>query len=255
MVPRTLSDRVSGLSAYATPVVALPAIGCGVAGMLGRGPKLLQRYPWAASALACVGVVMLAKSQFDRFWTEEPEYEVERTLNGLELRRYPPRVVAETVVETTSFDQAREEGFRRLAGYLFGANVARERFSMTVPVTVARRHVPPSEHLPMTAPVTLAASTNGYVMRFQMPGDRKLTSLPRPKDERVLLRRTPAERVAVLRFRGTYRGAHIEQKERELITRVRAEGLSPHGEPSFAGYDAPSALPFLRRIEVWVGVS
>lgn len=239
---------------YATPALAFPALGYGVAGMLGHGPRVLRRYPWVAGMLACGGLVMLAKSQFDRFWTEEPDYEVESSLNGFELRRYEPRVVAETVVETTSFDEAREEGFRRLAGYIFGENTASERLSMRGPVNLTRRHVAPSEHLPMTSPVTLASSTNGYVVRFQMPKDRKLGSLPRPKDDRVLLRRMQSERVAVLRFRGTYGGAHVEEKERELILRVRAEGLTPRGEPTFAGYDAPSALPFLRRIEVWVGV-
>jgi len=255
MAAHPLSDQLSELTAYAAPAMALPAIGYGVAGMLGRGPRLLQRHSWLAAALACGGVVMLAKSQFDRFWTEEPEYKVERVLGGLELRAYPPRVVAETIVETNSFDEGREEGFRRLAAYLFGANVAGEHFSMAVPVTLARRHASSSERLRRREPVTLSSSTNGYVMCFPMPSDRRLTTLPRPKDERILLRRKPSERVAVLRFRGTYAGARIEEKERELITRVRAEGLTPHGEPTFAGYDSPVALPFLRRVEVWVGVS
>lgn len=240
---------------YAPPVLALPAIGYGVAGVLGGGPRFLRRHPWLAGALACGGVVVLAKSQFDRLWTEEPEYEVERVVNGLELRRYAPRLVAETVVETSSFDEAREEGFHRLASYLFGENLAKTRLSMSAPVNLARRHAAPSERLPMTTPVTLGPSQSGYVMRFQMPKDHELTKLPKPKDPRVLLRRLPQERVAVLRFRGRYTGARVEQKESELLARVRAEGLSPHGEPLFAGYDPPSALPFLRRVEVWVGVS
>jgi hypothetical protein len=53
---------------------------------------------------------------------EEPRFEVERALGeGVELRRYAPRVVAATRVQARSYDEAVSEGFRRLAGYIFGA--------------------------------------------------------------------------------------------------------------------------------------
>jgi hypothetical protein len=255
MPAHTHSNSFSELTAYATPALALPAIAFGVAGVLRRGPRVLRRKPWLAGAVACGGLVLLGKSQLDRLWTEEPDYELERVLSGLELRRYRPRVVAETIVETSSFDEAREDGFRRLAGYLFGDNTAKERLSMTIPVNLARRHATTNGHVPKGTAGPPAASNRGYVMRFQMPKERKLASLPRPTDERVTLRRMPPEHVAVLRFRGTYSAERVEDKERELIQRVRALGLTPRGEPTFAGYDAPSALPFLRRVEVWIGVA
>jgi len=127
---------------------------------------------------------------------------------------------------------------------------------MTVPVSVARqgeeRH---GERLPMTTPVTLGHSSGGYVMRFQLPKHRTLSSLPRPNDSRVRLRQVPSERVAALRFSGSYSGEHIAAKERELLERVKAAGFAPTGEPVFAGYDPPTALPFLRRVEVWVPIA
>jgi hypothetical protein len=241
--------------AYGPTIVALPAIGFGIAGLLGSGPRFLRRHPIVSAALACGGMVALFKSQFDRFLLEHPHYELEQELDGLEVRRYAPRKVAETVVEATSFDDARKEAFHRLAGYIFGANAPSEKLPMTTPVSMARAGSEPSgEHLAMTTPVTLSHSPKGYVMRFQMPKDRLLSSLPKPTDARVRLRQLPGERVAVLRFRGTYDADRIAEKQRELLERVAAAGLTASGEAVFAGYDSPAALPFLRRVEVWVPV-
>lgn len=241
---------------YGPTVLAVPAVGLGVAGLLGSGPAFLRRHPVVSAVLACGGMVALFKSQFDRFLLEQPHFELEGEVDGLELRRYPPRRVAETHVEVASFDEARKEAFSRLARYIFGDNTAREKLSASGRVDMTRQKSEPhGEHLPMTTPVTLAHDKGGYVMRFQLPKDRTLSSLPRPNDYRVRLRQVPTERVAVLRFRGTYSEEHIAAKERELLSRVRAAGFSPTGEPIFAGYDAPTALPFLRRIEVWVPIA
>jgi len=234
---------------YAPTLLAVPAVGFGVAGLLGSGPAFLRRHPLVSTVLACGGMVALFKSQFDRFLLEEPNYESEGEVDGLELRRYTPRRVAETTVEATSFDEARKEGFQRLAGYIFGDNSTREK------LTAGHRSESHSERLPMTTPVTLGHSATGYVMRFQMPKHRTLSSLPRPNDARVHLRQVPSERVAVLRFRGTYSAEHIAEKKRELLDRVKAAGFAAKGEPVFAGYDAPTALPFLRRVEVWVAIT
>jgi hypothetical protein len=245
---------------YAPTLLAVPAVGFGVAGLLGSGPAFFRRHPVVSALLACGGMVTLFKSQFDRFLLEQPHYEVEGEVNGLELRRYAPRRVAETRVEVSSFDEARKQAFQRLAAYIFGDNTAREKLAMSTPVSVAPHgsdhgSEPHGEHLPMTTPVTLGHSKGGYVMRFQLPKDRTLSSLPRPHDSRVRLRQVPAERVAVLRFSGSYSGEHIAAKERELLERVKAAGFSATGEPVFAGYDSPVALPFLRRVEVWVPIA
>lgn len=241
---------------YAPVLLALPAVGFGVAGLLGAGPSLLRRHPAVSAILACGGMVALFKSQFDRFLLEQPQYELEGEVDGLELRRYAPRRVAETRVDVASFDEARKHAFQRLAGYIFGDNAAREKLATTTPASVTEHAAEPhGERLPMTAPVTLGRGAGGYVMRFQLPKHRTLSSLPRPNDSRVRLRQVPSERVAVLRFRGTYSERHIAEKERELLERVKAAGFSAAGEPVFAGYDPPTALPFLRRVEVWVPIA
>jgi hypothetical protein len=229
-------NPASELLMYASPLAGMSAIGLGLASLFGKGPSILRDRPLVSVALVCGGSVLLAKSQFDRFLLEEPDYKVEREVNGLEIRTYAPRLVAETTVDAPNFDEARKLGFQRLAGYLFGDNA-------------------PEERLSMTTPVTLAETSGRYVMRFQMPKHERHASLPRPNDPRVVLRRLPRDRVAVLRFSGTYAATKIEAKQRELLERVEAAGFQAAGQPSFAGYDSPAALPPLRRVEVWVSIS
>ena len=110
------------------------------------------------------------------------------------------------------------------------------------------------EHIAMTSPVTSHEDDDGYVVTFTMPKDRALELLPVPKDARVRVRRTGGERFAVLKYRGTYRGDLAKQKHEELVARVREAGLVTRGAPLFAGYDAPSTLPALRRVEAWVAI-
>ena len=68
-----------------------------------------------------------------RSGTEEPPYTVTEDLGALQIRQYGPRLAAETVVTGTEMS-SRSDGFRRLAGYIFGANTARGSIAMTAPV-------------------------------------------------------------------------------------------------------------------------
>lgn len=187
---------------------------------------------WVGLALSGAAIA-IARWQLARFFTEQPDYAVEKRDGDLEVRTYAPRVVAETTVGARAWEEVLDEGFRRLARYIFGGNDQHEKIAMTAPVN----------------------ATVDHQVVFTMPKGRSIATLPDPEDRRVRLRERPAERVAALRFRGTYRGKRIEEKRRELLQRVRAAGLLPLSEPVFAGYDGPSTLPFLRRVEVWVRVA
>lgn len=196
-------------------------------------------------------------------FVEEPRYEVERSLGGgIELRRYAPRVVAATRVRARSYDEAVYEGFRRLAGYIFGGNAGRAEIAMTAPVTqgpalgVASTGPTEGERIAMTAPVTQAASTEegAWEVTFTMPAARTLEDLPAPDDARVQLRALPGERLAVLRYSGFAGPEVIAARTRTLRERLEQEGLVAVGEPVSARYDPPYTLPFLRRNEIWLRV-
>ena len=64
---------------------------------------------------------------------EEPNYRIEKDCGSFEVRVYEPVVAAETVV-TGAFGDGTNEGFRRLAGYIFGANKPNAKIAMTAPV-------------------------------------------------------------------------------------------------------------------------
>ena len=57
---------------------------------------------------------------------DEPGYTVVRAYDAFEVRRYEPYLVAETVVSATA-DEAGNQGFRILAGYIFGQNKGRAK--------------------------------------------------------------------------------------------------------------------------------
>ncbi|MFO1494019.1 MAG: heme-binding protein [Lysobacterales bacterium] len=181
--------------------------------------------------------------------TEQVPYVVEQTLGeDVEIRRYDPSIVAETLIERGDYRDAGNEGFRRLADYIFGNNRTRARIAMTAPVAMA----PQSERIAMTAPVDASAVAGGWRMAFYMPAGYTLETLPLPVDERVQLRAVPGRRVAALRFSGRGTEAQFAEHTAELLTTLVGAGLSPVGQPWTARYNAPWVLPPLRRNEAMV---
>lgn len=254
---RAQTTRWLGRVSFALPLVGLAA----GAWLLSRGS---ERRPTAYGVLgAAVGLGAL-RWQLQRLVTEEMPYVVEARLGAIEVRRYPEQVWAETVVEDSSWSEALNEGFRRLAGYIFGANDGQESLGITTPVlsalsaTVQPGTDKSGEKLSMTTPVfaTLGAGAVGErTVAFVMPGDRELRSLPKPRDPRVRLRAIPERLVAALPFTGDYESGSPQQKREELLSSLAEAGRDVQGEASFAGYDPPSTLPALRRNEVMIELS
>jgi hypothetical protein len=182
-----------------------------------------------------------------RSGTEEPSFTVDRHVGGVEIRNYGPRVAAQTTIEADE-EAARSEGFRRLARYIFGGNTAKTKIAMTAPVAQKQ-----SEKIAMTAPVATARGAAGeWVIRFFMPSEHSLESLPVPNDERVQLVGVPAETVAVLRYSGTATLDAIASHTDQLLKTLRDNGFTTDGEPFSWFYDPPWTIPFRRRNEVAV---
>ena len=196
------------------------------------------------------GVMLTGCTVFGiREGTAEPRFTVLAAPNGLEIRCYGPRIAAETAI-TADEEQARYDGFRRLAGYIFGANRARAKIDMTVPVAQEK-----GETIAMTAPVAQARGEGGqWVIRFFMPAGATLETLPTPDDPAVVLRQVPGETMAVLRFSGFWGAEAIAARQAELLQRLEATPWKPAGPPVAWFYDPPWTIPFLRRNEVAVPV-
>ena len=172
---------------------------------------------------------------------ERPSFTVERRVSGLEVRQYRPYVVAQTQVEG-SMESAGNEGFRRLAGYIFGGNGAGQKIAMTAPVAM--------EPLPEETRVTPKGT--GFLLQFMMPSGFTLASLPAPKDGRVTFAEVPGRRMAALAYRGNWSEARYREHLEKLNAALASEGLKAKGGPVWARYDPPFMPGFLRTNEILV---
>ncbi|SDB66549.1 SOUL family heme-binding protein [Belnapia rosea] len=202
------------------------------------------------------GLLLGACSVFGvRSGTEEPRFTLVERMGEVEIRDYAPRIVAETLVAAEGEAAARQEGFRRLARYIFGGNRGQARIAMTAPVAQSSVTQAP-ERIAMTAPVGQAAAPGGWVIRFFLPADiPDAAAAPVPEDARVTIRTVPGERVAVLRYPGVP-DAEAAAAARARLLAALADGPWQAGGEAFDWfYDPPWTLPPLRRNEAVVGVS
>jgi hypothetical protein len=202
-----------------------------------------------------------------RAGTEQPPYEVVGRVGDAEIRRYAPQIAAEAVVEGP-VETARNEGFRRVAGYIFGDNTAKASVAMTAPVVQGREAAGGSQSIAMTAPVVQAragrseaiamtspvvqqpAGAESWSIQFIMPSKYTLATLPQPNDPRVRLVEIPARTFAVVRFSGLGREDAVARHEKALDAALAGSSWRAVGEPVTWYYDPPWTVPFLRRNEV-----
>lgn len=183
-----------------------------------------------------------------RSGTEEPAFESLGTEAGLEIRRYGPRLAAETTVEANE-TEARSQGFSRLAGYIFGGNAGSSRIAMTAPVAQQAQ----GARIAMTAPVAQAVTGEGHVIRFFLPA--ALRDPPVPNDARVRIVEVPGETMAVLRFAGGTDPGSVAAARARLLAALPGTPWVAAGEPVAWFYDPPWTIPALRRNEIAIPVA
>jgi len=191
---------------------------------------------------------------------EEPPYKVIKQDGDFELREYAPMIIAEASV-SGSLDEASSRGFRVIADYIFGNNIAKgasstEKIAMTAPVTMTAAGQA-NEKIAMTAPVTMSsgdAAPNTWRMHFVMPSKYTMASLPTPKNPDVKLREVAAQRVAVNRFSGFSGEKKVAEKTAQLNDWMARSSLSQSGKAQLARYNMPLTPPPFRRNEILIPV-
>ncbi len=196
---------------------------------------------------------------FGLFWTgtlmatEEPKFESLRKEENIEIRRYVPVIVAETTVDG-DMDSASNQGFQRIAGYIFGQN---ERIAMTAPVVAEAQSN--AEKIAMTAPVSIEpqnadgskmAGAQRWRIHFVMPSQYTLATLPKPLNPQVQLREIPAKTFAALTYSGINTENKVQEKTEQLLNWLKSQKIETLGKPQLARYNPPWTLPFLRRNEI-----
>lgn len=213
-----------------SPLMALLPLGAATVHALTTN-KWSRAGKWALAGAATAVGLGLAKWQLDRHFQAKPSYVVLDRQGDLEIRMYPECVFVRTDV-TEDFDNALDDGFKRLFQYINGENADGEKIAMTSPVTSQR-------------------NGNHYTISFFMPPERPLESLPQPSDSNVTLELMPARTVAVMTFNGLYDAEHVKTAMTQLKELTQEQQLKVKGKPVFAAFDAPSTLPVLRHNEVW----
>ncbi|NBV77257.1 heme-binding protein [bacterium] len=186
------------------------------------------------------------------YWTvrgiEEPAYTVIEKRKGYELRKYNSYIIATARVRGT-YREALNQGFRIIAGYIFGGNTKREGIAMTAPVQESS-----SEQIAMTVPVKEEGSDTERSISFVMPKQYTLATLPKPNDDRVKLTEVQARTMAVLSYSWWAYPSRVESKKQELITLLQRDSVQATGTVEAAFYNPPFTPPFMQRHEVMVEV-
>jgi len=151
--------------------------------------------------------------------TEQYKYEVLQKLEALEIRKYESAKFSYVTMEGNTYKQTSGQGFRMLAGYIFGGNESNKKIAMTSPVAMSM--------------------DDSTTMIFMVPSNYELTDLPKPDDDRVKFKVEPEKYMAAIRFGGWANDKKIEEHQQELIRLLEKHNIKHFGNLSFFGYNPP----------------
>ena len=217
-------------------------------------------------ALAAIGTLRLGTGIY--FWRvtealERPSYTVISELSGdggggkVEVRRYEPYLIAETIVDGVGFREPTGQGFKACAGYIFGKNKAAKAggwlfsssssstkndsvsMAMTAPVRVTGETPPTIKTRDSGASmVSKGGSQDTITMKktkvsFVIGNKYSLKTAPKPLDDKVRIRQVPAHTLAVRTFSGPPPNDKRVQQERLKLEKALAKaGLDVPGPDS-----------------------
>ncbi|KAF1868084.1 hypothetical protein Lal_00034026 [Lupinus albus] len=189
---------------------------------------------------------------------ETPKYEVIKSTNEYEIRKYPPSVLAEVTYEPSEFKGNKDGGFMVLANYI-GAlgnpqNTKPEKIAMTAPVITKDS----GEKIAMTAPVVTKADNSEdndnnktVTMQFILPSVYgKAEEAPKPTDERVVIRDEGERKYGVVKFGGVANEQVVKEKVEKLKKSLEIDGFKVIGDFLLARYNPPWTIPLFRTNEV-----
>lgn len=168
--------------------------------------------------IAVVGIVALAAS-FRTGNIETPDYKVVKTFGDVEIREYPKMVIAKTSVTSSSFENSGNNGFRTIAGYIFGGNQSNQKIAMTAPVVM-----------------NMGDSATMY---FVMPKEYQKDQLPTPNSPNVKIVEEAPKTLAVFKYGGFSSDEKIKKHCKQLEETLKQNNIQWKGEFMYMGYNAP----------------
>jgi hypothetical protein len=167
---------------------------------------------------AIIGVSLLIYS-FKRSDIETPDYKVVKTLGDVEIREYPKMIVAQTSLPSNSFENSGSNGFRTIAGYIFGGNQGNQKIAMTAPVVM-----------------NMGDSATMY---FVMPKQYEKEQLPTPNSPSVKIIEEAPKTLAVIKYGGFSSDNEIKRYCKKLEDTLTQNHIQWKGGFMYMGYNAP----------------
>jgi hypothetical protein len=168
---------------------------------------------------------------------EKAQYDIVRTINNIEIRKYPIMLLA--VVE----DYKDDSGFSLLFNYISGNNTSQQKIRMTAPVIT-------SEKIPMTS----AVITKNNYMAFVLPSFYIKETVPIPNNADVKIKVQKEKTFAVLKFSGKTTEYRVHQHIQKLYSILKNNNIKIKASPILMRYNSPFAPGFIRRNEVAVEI-
>ncbi len=152
--------------------------------------------------------------------TEKQKFRVVFKDAELEIRYYPAATMATIYSESTNYKGVANNGFRKLAGFIFGGNKEKQGISMT-------------------APVRMNMSEKGSEMSFVMPDKYDEHNLPKPNDASIHIHQSTPQYAAVISFSGYATDEKITSYKNKLTDILNSRKIKILGAYNFLGYNAP----------------
>ncbi len=152
--------------------------------------------------------------------TEKQKYRIVLKDAELEIRYYPSATMATIYSKGTNYKGVANNGFRKLAGFIFGGNEEKKGISMT-------------------APVRMNMSEKGSEMSFVMPEKYNESTLPKPNDASIRIHKSAPQYVAVISFSGYATDEKIQSYKHQLEQILAKRNIKITGDYNFLGYNAP----------------
>jgi hypothetical protein len=142
-------------------------------------------------------------------------------------------IVAKTRLKDNSFDHSGSDGFRSIAGYIFGGNDKEQKIAMTSPVVMELN--------------------DSATMYFVMPSQYKKDELPNPSNKNVEIQEEASKVLLVVRYGGYSNDERITSHTEVLRQIIQKHQLKATGPFMYMGYNAPWDI-INRRNEVAVEI-
>jgi len=162
---------------------------------------------------------------------EQPDYEVLKRLDKVEIRQYKQSKILTTRASTSS------NAFSKLASYIFGKNEEKEKIAMTTPV------------------LTETTEDNDIKMVFYLPKKYQNKDTPTPYVEGIKTEKQDERIVAILRFYGRMSNKKREKYIEKLLGILQDNNVQTKGSLFYLNYSDPFVPPPLRRNEIGIEIN